>query len=524
MQSRGNLRNSSGDREHSFGSRLRTGAAGAIVIGGAIFMGGAASLVTAFAHSGTVLTSENCSTWSASVTLANNVTSDRFVDVVTTIPGTTGITNGHYDTSKGLIWDASGPSPAGGKVTLNIYLNSNNKPGALEFTASSSLVPATGCMSSPTLSTNASDGGAVGTTIHDTATLSGANAPTGNVVFTLYPSLAACNAGTGSVFTHSSPLSANAPFTANSTDFAPASVGTFQWRATYAGDSKNHAASSECGSEPVTISQASSAIVTKQSAGGPVGTVLSDTATVTGSAGSPSGTVIFKLYAPSNATCNADGTAPVFTSAAIGLTSVTPGISNAASGPYTSAAVGQYHWVAAYSGDAKYKSAASGCADEPVTTSQAAPSIATTASSGGTVPVAVSDSATVSGGDSPTGTVVFTLYPDLASCSAGTGAVFTSSAQTLSGGAASSGSFTLTTAGTFQWVAKYSGDTNNVGISSKCGDEPVTSSTGGVLGITTPPTGTSASLTGVTIGGFLLLSGLGVALLGTIVPRRRRTQ
>ena len=35
---------SSGSRQHSFGRRLRTGAAGAIVVGGAIFMGGAASL------------------------------------------------------------------------------------------------------------------------------------------------------------------------------------------------------------------------------------------------------------------------------------------------------------------------------------------------------------------------------------------------------------------------------------------------------------------------------------------------
>ncbi len=522
MQSRGIMRNGSAGREKSLGSRVWTGAAGALVIGGAIVMGGAAGVVTALAHSGTVATSENCSTWTASVTLANNVTSDRFVDVLTTIPGTTGITNGHYDTSKGLIWSATGAAPASGKVTLNIYTNSNNKPGALEFTAAGSLVPATGCMSSPTLSTNASAGGAVGTAIHDTATLAGANAPTGNIVFNLYPSLTACNAGTGSLFMHSSPLSAAAPYTASSTDFSPTTVGTFQWRATYAGDAKNHGATSACGSEPVTISQASSAIVTKQSAGGPVGTVLSDTATVTGSAGSPSGTVVFRLYAPSNPTCNPDNGAAAFTSAAIKLTSVSPGVSNAASGPYTSATVGQYHWVASYSGDGVYKAATSGCADEPVTTTQAAPSIATTASAGGNVPVAVSDSAVVSGGHNPTGSVVFTLYPSLAACNAATGAVYTSPAEALTAGKAASGSFTLTTAGTYQWVAKYSGDATNASTSSKCGDEPVTAGAGSVLGITTPATGGTGSLTGITIGGFLLLGGLGLALLGGIAPRRRR--
>jgi len=33
------------------------------------------------------------------------------VDVLTTIPGTSGISGGHYDSSKGLIWDAAGAAP-----------------------------------------------------------------------------------------------------------------------------------------------------------------------------------------------------------------------------------------------------------------------------------------------------------------------------------------------------------------------------------------------------------------------------
>jgi len=457
------------------------------------------------------------------VSLANNVTPDRFVDVVTTIPGTTGFTGHHYDTTFGQIWEAHGAAPASGKVTLNIFTNNNGHPGSLEFTANGSIAPATGCMSSPTLSTDASAGGAVGTVIHDTATLSGANAPTGNIVFTLYPDLASCNAGTGALFTHSSPLSTGAPFTANSTNYTTKGVGTFQWLATYAGDSNNHGASSACGSEPVSTTKASAAIDTHQSAGGPVGTVLSDTATVTGSAGSPSGSVTFKLYLPSNPSCSASGTAPITSTA--NLTSVTPGISNAASAPYTSAAVGQYHWVASYSGDSTYKPAASGCADEPVTTTHADPSISTSASAGGDVPVSVSDSATVSGGTNPTGSVTYTLYPSLADCTAGTNAVTGSvSTVTLAGGKASSGAVTLTTVGTFQWVAAYSGDANNAATSSKCGDEPVTTTTGGVLAITTPPTGSTSSLVGITLGGFMLLGGLGVALVGSMIPRRRRTQ
>lgn len=522
--SRGNVRHTAEGRERRLGNRLRTGAAGAIVVGGAIFMGGAAGLVTAFAHSGTVSVAQDCSTWSASVSLAQNVTADRFVDVITTIPGTTGFVNQHFNPTYGVIWGPkTGAAVQSGTVTLKIFTNNNGQPGSLEFSQSASLPIPTGCMSSPTLSTDASAGGAVGTVIHDTATLSGANAPTGDIVFTLYPDLASCNAHTGALFTHSSPLSTSAPFMANSTDYTTKGVGTFQWLASYAGDAHNHAASSACGSEPVSITKASAAIVTHQSAGGPVGTVLSDTATVTGSAGSPSGSVTFKLYLPSNPTCSASGTAPITSTA--NLTSVTPGVSKAASAPHTSAAVGQYHWVADYSGDSTYKPAASGCADEPVTTAKAAPSIATTASAGGDVPVSVSNSATVSGGVNPTGSVTFTLYPSLADCTAGTNAVAGStSTVALSGGKASSGAVTLTTAGTFQWQATYSGDANNVGIASKCGDEPVTTNTGGVLAITTPPTGSTGSLVGVTLGGFMLLGGLGVALVGSMVPRRRRTQ
>src|SRR5262249_56758020 len=45
---------------------------------------------------------------------------------------------------------------------------------------------------------------------------------------------------------------------------------------------------------------------------------------------------------------------------------------------------------------------------------------------------------------------------------------------TLTGGTATSGSFTTNAAGTFHWVAIYSGDANNTPITSGCTAEPVT--------------------------------------------------
>src|ERR1700676_4558075 len=137
METKGDtLRSSTGGR-HGYARRLRTGAASLIVIGGAIFMGGAVSLVTAYAQRRGVATSETCSTWSASVTLNHNVTTDRWVGVISTIPGAPGFAPKQgYDNSFGLIWSASGTAPQSGKVTLNIFHNNNGVPGALEFTAS----------------------------------------------------------------------------------------------------------------------------------------------------------------------------------------------------------------------------------------------------------------------------------------------------------------------------------------------------------------------------------------------------
>src|SRR6266550_8831104 len=62
----------------------------------------------AYAHSGDVNELENCETFDVAVTLAHDVTPDRTVEVLTTIPGTTGSSNGHFTEAVGEIWHASG--------------------------------------------------------------------------------------------------------------------------------------------------------------------------------------------------------------------------------------------------------------------------------------------------------------------------------------------------------------------------------------------------------------------------------
>ena len=106
----------------------------------------------------------------------------------------------------------------------------------------------------------------------------------------------------------------------------------------------------------------------------------------------------------------------------------------------------------------------------------------------------------------PTGTIVFRLYGPSGPvvCNAGN-LVFTSAPITVNGNGSygPSGSFTPTVAGTYRWIATYSGDANNAGIAGVCGaaNETVVitkatpglatvASAGGVLGVSVNDTAT----------------------------------
>jgi hypothetical protein len=272
------------------------------------------------------------------------------------------------------------------------------------------------------------------------------------------------------------------------------------------------------------------------SAGGyEIGTaVMKDSALLAGNVTSDR-TINFFLWSPSSASCT--GT-PVFTDS---VPAKLPGPVETATAytgtaPQAPEVVGTYQWTANIAApDGGAIEATSTCGDEPVKlvavppVSKASPSITTTPSAGGVTGTHISDSATLTGGVSPTGTVVFKLYgPTNPPCSAA--AVFTSTV-TLPAALTSAVFSGTSTAGTYSWTAEYSGDDNNNPASSLCADETVvitsiTSSGQGVQGlttvVTTPGTGGDAAVGKLTVGGFLLLGGLGVALFGYMIPRRRR--
>ena len=97
-----------------------------------------------------------------------------------------------------------------------------------------------------------------------------------------------------------------------------------------------------------------------------------------------------------------------------------------------------------------------------ITTSQQ-PATATVGSS-------IGDQATVTGGDNPTGTVMFNLYNN----PNGTGTPLFSDTENLVGGVATSAGYTTTATGTDYWIATYNGDSNNSTVTSGTAAEPVT--------------------------------------------------
>jgi len=353
------------------------------------------------------------------------------------------------------------PTAVGTYYWIASYTGDSNFPAALGACGDPNESSVVG-KASPGITTSATAGPVtVGTTIHDTATLSGGFAPlTGTVTFNLYgPDDATCSSA--SIFTSTVNVVSGA---ATSGNFTTAAAGTYRWTAVYNGDANNNTATSGCNAanEASVVSKASPGITTNATAGPvTVGATIHDTATLSGGFAPLTGTVTFNLYGPDDATCSSGS---IFTS----TVNVVSG--GATSGNFTTAVTGTYRWTASYSGDSNNNGATSGCnaANEASVVGKASPGITTNATAG---PVNIGDqihdTATLSGGFAPlTGTVTFTLYgPNDATCSSAS--IFTSTVNVVSGGA-TSGNFTTAAAGTYRWTAVYSGDTNNNGATSGC--------------------------------------------------------
>jgi hypothetical protein len=298
-----------------------------------------------------------------------------------------------------------------------------------------------------------------GTSVHDTANLSGGFSPiTGTVTYNFFTSGSCTGASTPETVTIGS---GNAVPDSAARALVP---GSYSYQAHYSRDTNNQPADSAC--EPFSVGKTASSVGTivldAATELPPVGTPAAgssflDTATVTGGAGvTPTGTVTYSFFRSGGCTAPAASTQTVTLSGGTVPNSAT-------TGPLLA---GNYSFQATYSGDGNYNVSTSAC--EPLGVGKTASSTATQVINNATgVPptgtektgTAFHDTAKVTGvpGIAPTGTVTYSLFP-VGDC---TGSPVTTQAVPLESGATPNSSATGPLgAGSYSFQATYNGDAN----------------------------------------------------------------
>jgi hypothetical protein len=341
---------------------------------------------------------------------------------------------------------------------------------------------------SPTISTL--DGGPVtlgsGAALTDVADLEGGNNPTGTITFNLYaPS---DTSFTSPIYTDVVTVNGNGKYGTSIGDnpggYVPSGIGTltgtYEWLATYSGDSGNLGVISTAGSEPEDVKPASStaATVIKDTAtnGMPTGTLgeaVYDTATVTGTpASTPTGTLTYEFFTTIDGSgMHTDGTVALDSSGGVPDSAATAAL-----------AAGSYSYVAVYSGDTNY--AGFTAPVEPLTIAQGTPSISTTihnAAGGAAVTAAlplgsaVYDTVAFGGtvaGFTPGGTVTYNFYTS-ASPVYGADVPVASVDEPVGTNSPTTGALG---AGGYSYIAVYNGDSNYASVVGSV--EPLTISQG----------------------------------------------
>jgi uncharacterized repeat protein (TIGR01451 family) len=309
--------------------------------------------------------------------------------------------------------------------------------------------------------------GSIGDTYKDKATLSNTSNldGTGTITWTLYPNndCSGTALGTDQV----TGISSNGPFE-TPTGVTVQNAGTYYWVASFSGDGNNTSASSGCAAEPVIVNPNQPAIVTTQDpASGAIGDTYKDQATLSNSVNQDgTGQIVWTLYPNSNCTGTPlDSESMLVDDNGTFETPTGVKIQNA----------GTYYWVAAFTGDKNNMGAISGCSDEPVVVNPNQPSIATTQDpASGAIGDTYKDKATLSNTANldGSGTITWTLYPksDCSGTPLGTDKV---TGVSSNGPLETPNGVTVQNAGTYYWVASFSGDSNNLSASSGCADEPV---------------------------------------------------
>jgi hypothetical protein len=273
--------------------------------------------------------------------------------------------NGTYTTPTGFTLPTS--STAAGRYQWDVTYSGDGSNNSVSDTGDPGeqvvVQPA-----SPALTTSPTPTKAVsGSTLKDSATLSGGYFETGSLTFTLHaPGGAILDTETVTVLGNGVYMTP--------TGFTPSTSGTYQWDASYSGDGNNNPVSENNDSHEqavvgptlsTTPSPAAVALGTSPAA-------LKDSATLSDGS-SPTGSLTFTLDAPGGATVDTE----IVVVSGNGRYTTPTGFTL----PTSSAVTGTYRWDVSYSGDSKnFPAADTSDPTEQVMVKAASPALRTTAS------------------------------------------------------------------------------------------------------------------------------------------------
>jgi hypothetical protein len=191
----------------------------------------------------------------------------------------------------------------------------------------------------------------VGSTVHDSAALTGQTTDAGGTVtYTVYT-----DSGCTSVYAAAGTKTVTNGIVPDSDPITFNSTGTFYWQAVYSGDGKNQSATSICTSEALVVNPVRPLISTAQHL------IPNDDATISAATSGAGGTITFSLFSPSDATCS-------------GTPALTQTVNVSGNGTYSTtnttfvvSAEGTWRWQVVYTGDSNNAGASSACGVEQFT-------------------------------------------------------------------------------------------------------------------------------------------------------------
>jgi hypothetical protein len=262
----------------------------------------------------------------------------------------TDLLNSTVTVTNGIVPDSGAftPASAGTYSFQAVYSGDSNNNGASSPCSSEQLLVKNNPSIGTILSAASVD---VGSSVHDTASLTGASSNAGGTVtYTVYTNNT-CTTGARAAGT----VTVTNGIVPDSNALAFTSAGTFYWQAVYSGDANNNGATSTCTDETLVVNPLQPGVSTAQNL------IPNDTFSLSGATSTAGGTITMRLYAPGAATCTE-------------TPALTQTVNVSGNGDYSTtntafraSTEGTWRWESTYGGDNNNLAVTSSCGTERFT-------------------------------------------------------------------------------------------------------------------------------------------------------------